>query len=208
MKIINNIALSGFDGVLTETVLTAETMEVFVPENSTFTAQILHLTGGISLKIILGGDGAKCDIKIVYLSNKNNKDNIKVEVIHQHKNTVSAQIIKGVLADNSRMVFDGVIRIPHNSQKCDGMQNHRAVLLSEKASVKATPELEIFADDVKCAHGSAVGPLDEKGMFYLQSRGIDYDTARRLLIKAFLSDLLPDAWNIYIDEWMEENVQK
>lgn len=208
MKITNNIALTGFDGVLTQQVLTDKTMEVFVPADSVFTLRLLHLKGDIDLKIILGGDRANCDVKIVYLSNKNNIDNIKVEVIHQHKNTLSRQMIKGVLTDRARLVFDGIIRIPKDSQKCDGQQNHRAVLLSDTASVKATPELEIYADDVKCAHGSAVGPLDKQTLFYLQSRGLDADTAQRLLIQAFLADALPDSWQVYIEEWMEQNVQK
>jgi hypothetical protein len=142
----------------------------------------------------------------VYLSNKNNKNNIKVEVIHKHKNTTSSHTIKGVLTDSSELVFDGIIRIPKDSQKCDGYLNHRAVLLSDNAKVKATPELEIYADDVKCSHGSAVGSLDENLLFYLMSRGIGAEEGKRILLKSFLSDSLPDSFETYIDEWMDENV--
>lgn len=206
MKITNNLCQMGFDNVLTVTPLSGDKMVVAVPETTTFSAQILHVLGDISLKIILEGDKSGCDINIVYLSNKNNKDVIEVEVVHKHKNTTSSQVIKGVLTDSACLQFDGIIRIPKDSQKCDGYQNHRAILLSDKASVKATPELEIYADDVKCAHGSAVGALDASNLFYLQARGIPESQARRLLIKAFLFDILPAEWEEHIEEWMAENV--
>ena len=196
----------GYDGVLTEGHLSDEMTQIVVPENGLFSAYILHVFGNIHLKVVLDGENSKCDIKIVYLSNKNNKNNIKVEVIHKRKNTISSHMIRGVLADSSEMVFDGVIRIPKESQKCDGYLNHRAVLLSDNARVKATPELEIYADDVKCSHGSAVGALDENLLFYLMSRGIGAEEGKRILLKSFLSDSLPDSFETYIDEWMDENV--
>ncbi len=205
MKIINNISISGLKDNLTEGVFDAE-RTIIVPENQKYSARILHISGSISLKVILAGEQSECDIKIVYLSNKNNIENIKVEVIHEHKNTVSSQIIKGILADNSKMNFDGIIRIPFDSQKCDGHQNHRAILLSDTASVRATPELEIYADDVTCSHGSAIGGLDENTLFYLTSRGIDFDTAKKILLKSYAMELLPLVWESYIDEWMDENV--
>ena len=104
------------------------------------------------------------------------------------------------------MIFDGVIRIPFDSQKCDGHQNHRAILLSDRASVRATPELEIYADDVKCSHGSAVGGLDETQLFYLVSRGIQQNMAKKMLLKSYAMELLPEKWEVYVDEWMDENV--
>ena len=122
------------------------------------------------------------------------------------ENTLSNHQIKGVLTDNAKMVLNGVIRMPKDSQKCEGFLNHRGVLLSENASVKVTPELEIFADDVKCSHGSAIGALDENQLFYLLARGIDKMTAQKILLKAYLSDLLPDVWDEYIDDWMAKNV--
>lgn len=206
MKPINNISLIGYDGVLSKTELSDEITEIIVPENSEFMAHILHLSGSVNLKIILSGEQAKCDVKIAYLSNKNNKNNIKVEVIHKYKNTASSQVIKGILTDTSKMVFDGVIRIPFESQKCDGHQNHRAVLLSDKASVQATPELEIYADDVKCSHGSAVGGLDDNQLFYLLSRGIPETQAKKILLKSYIMELLPETFEQYVDEWMAENV--
>ena len=205
MKITNNISLSGYDDNLTEGVFPSEQV-IIVPENQKYIAQILHISGPIYLKIVLSGEQSKCDVKIVYLSNKNNIENIKIEVIHEHENTVSSQIIKGILTDDARMIFDGIIRIPFDSQKCDGHQNHRAILLSDTASVRATPELEIYADDVKCSHGSAVGGLDDNHIFYLSSRGIHPDVAKRMLLKSYAMEMLPSVWEPEVDEWMNENV--
>ena len=206
MKPINNIALMGYDGVLSQSHLSDELIQIEVPTNSEFTANILHLSGRINLKVILNDEQAKCNIKISYLSNKNNINNIKVEVIHKYKNTMSSQVVKGILTDESKMIFDGVIRIPFDSQKCDGHQNHRAILLSDTASVQATPELEIYADDVKCSHGSAVGGLDDSQLFYLLSRGIPVDLGKKILLKSYVMELLPETWEQYVDEWIDSNV--
>lgn len=206
MKPISNISLMGYNGSLSQRELSDEITEIVVPKNEGFSAKILHLSGHVNLKIILNGEQANCDIQIAYLSNKNNCNSVKVEVIHKYKNTTSSQIIKGILTDESKMVFDGVIRIPFDSQKCDGHQNHRAILLSDKASVTATPELEIYADDVKCSHGSAVGGLDGNQLFYLLSRGISEDKAKKILLKSYVMELLPEEWEQYIEKWMDENV--
>lgn len=208
MKAINNLCLAGMNKVLSDTPLKDGANEIVVPENTVFEAKILHMFKDLSLKIILAGEQAKCDVKIVYLSNKNNTYNINIEVIHEHKNTISNHQIKGVLTDRARLVLDGVIRMPKDSQKCEGFLNHRGILLSDNASVKVTPELEIFADDVKCSHGSAIGALDENQLFYLQTRGIDKTAAQKILLKAYLSDLLPENWDEYIDDWMAANVSK
>ncbi len=208
MKAINNLCMAGMNGVLSDTPLKEGVNEIVVPENTVFEAKILHMLGDLSLKILLVGNQSKCDVSVVYLSNKNNKYNINIEVIHEHKNTLSNHNVKGVLTDRARLVLNGVIRMRKDSQKCEGFLNHRGILLSENALVKVTPELEIFVDDVKCSHGSAIGALDENQLFYLQTRGIDKTTAQKILLKAYLSDLLPDAWDEIIDDWMSENVSE
>lgn len=206
MKLTNNLCLMGMNGILSDTPLKEGINEIVVPENTLFEAQILHIRGDMSIKILLVGNESKCNIDIVYLSNKNNKYNLNLEVIHEHKNTVSNHQIKGVLTGQAKMVLNGVIRMPKDSQKCEGFLNHQGILLSDNASVKVTPELEIFADDVKCSHGSAIGALDKNQLFYLQTRGIEKETSQKILLKAFLSDLLPEIWDEYIDDWMTENV--
>lgn len=202
MKSINNRIQFGFDGDLTERELTAP-FAMVVPEHKTFSVVVLQTNESVDLSITLAGDGAKCDVKVVYLGSGLNKNNLKIDMIHQHPNTQSIQQIQGVLADESQMIFDGIIRIPRDSQQCDGIQNHRALLLSENALVRATPQLEIYADDVKCAHGSTVSALDQKELFYAMARGIPMNDAKHLLVKAFLSNFLPESWEHDIDTWME-----
>lgn len=104
----------------------------------------------------------------------------------------SRQIYKGILDGAAQGVFQGKIQIVKDAQKVNGDQLSRALLLSDAASVVAKPELEIHADDVKCSHGAASGELDEDALFYLQSRGIDGDTARKMLIDAFLAEVFEE----------------
>ena len=104
----------------------------------------------------------------------------------------SRQLIRGVLDDKARGVFQGKVRVAPDAQKTDGQQMSRALLLSRDAEADAKPELEIFADDVVCSHGATVGELDENLMFYLKSRGISETDARDMLIDAFLVDTLEE----------------
>ena len=99
-------------------------------------------------------------------------------------------MIRGVLDDRARGVYQGKVRVAEDAQKTDGQQMSRALLLSRKAEVDAKPELEIYADDVVCAHGATVGELDATQLFYLTSRGIPEAQARAMLIEAFLIDAI------------------
>ena len=97
---------------------------------------------------------------------------------------------KAVLGDRSHGVFNGKILVEQDAQKTDAKQTNQSLLLSESAVMDSKPELEIYADDVKCTHGATVGQLDEEGMFYLRSRGIPEKAARDILVYAFVSDLV------------------
>lgn len=111
--------------------------------------------------------------------------------VHHHAPLgTSRQICKAVLDDKAKGAFDGHIHVAPNAQKTDGYQLCRALLLSDQAEMKAKPELEIYADDVKCSHGTAIGDLDESAMFYLRSRGIDEKQARAMLVRAFVDELV------------------
>ena len=205
MSAINNLILMGMNSALSVHSVD-EPISVSVPENALFQAFILQLSGSVQLSISLDGAQAKCAVQALYLSAGQTRSQLTLDVNHAHPQTFSEQKIKGVLTDESQMDFKGIIRIPRDSQKCEGAQNHRALILSDKALVRATPELEIFADDVKCAHGSAIASLDEKQLFYLMSRGIDENQARHLLIQAFIMDLTPDVWISHIEQWMAKYV--
>ncbi|MDA7572926.1 Fe-S cluster assembly protein SufD [Candidatus Pelagibacter sp.] len=115
---------------------------------------------------------------------------IKTNVNHLAENTKSYQLIKSVLNDSSKGIYQGKIFVDPIAQKTDGYQLSKAILLSENSEFNGKPELEIYADDVKCSHGSTSGSLDEESIFYLMSRGISKNNAYKLLINGFLLDVV------------------
>jgi Fe-S cluster assembly protein SufD len=119
-------------------------------------------------------------------------------------NTTSNQLYKGIYAGKSTGVFNGKILVDQIAQKTNAYQSGRNILLSPDSKVYAKPQLEIFADDVKCSHGATIGQLDEEPLFYLRSRGLDLATARLLLVRAFASEILmqinSDSLRTYAEE--------
>jgi Fe-S cluster assembly protein SufD len=101
-------------------------------------------------------------------------------------------LYKGILDESARGVFNGKIYVHQDAQKTNAKQSNQVLLLSDHAVIDTKPQLEIYADDAKCTHGAAVGQLDEQAMYYLRSRGISYDLARRLLIYAFANEIVGD----------------
>ena len=119
-----------------------------------------------------------------------NHHEIKSNINHLIENTKSYQLVKSVLEKKSKAVYQGKIFVSSEAQKTDGYQLSNAILLSENSEFNAKPELEIYADDVKCSHGSSSGSLDENSIFYLMSRGLNYKEAKKLLINGFLLDVI------------------
>jgi Fe-S cluster assembly protein SufD len=109
---------------------------------------------------------------------------------HRQPHCTSHQLYKGILDGKSRAVFNGKVFVRPNAQQTDAMQTNRNLLLSNEARVDTKPQLEIFADDVKCAHGATVGQLEEEELFYLASRGLDVDLARNLLTYGFAEEVI------------------
>jgi Fe-S cluster assembly protein SufD len=109
---------------------------------------------------------------------------------HAKAHCPSHEIYKGILGGKARAVFNGKIIVRQDAQKTDAKQTNKVLLLSDGATINTKPQLEIFADDVKCTHGSTVGQLDEDAIFYLRSRGIGQEAARSLLTYAFASDVV------------------
>lgn len=177
-----------------------------VGKNGNLWVDFLQMVDDLDVLVSLQGEEAKCKINCAYLTNKNNKLNINIKVLHKYKNTTSEQHIKGIATDESAISFKGIIEIPKDSQKCDGRQHHRGLVLSPKAKIEAVPQLEIWADDVVCAHGSAIGPLDTNQLFYLQTRGLPEHEAKKILLNSFLGDLMPEEFSDTIQKWMGENV--
>jgi Fe-S cluster assembly protein SufD len=123
---------------------------------------------------------------------------------HQDHGCNSNELYKGVMADRSTGVFNGKIMVHQAAQQTNAFQSNQNILLSDKATINTKPELEIYADDVKCSHGCTIGQLDEEAMFYLQSRGLGKEAAHRLLVQAFAQDVID---TIEIDS-LKENVSQ
>ena len=131
---------------------------------------------------------------IIDLNNEKHHE-IKTEINHNEENCKSYQLIKSVLNDNSKGIYQGKIYVNSKAQKTDGYQLSRALLLSDEVEFNAKPELEIYADDVKCSHGSTSGNIDENSIFYLMSRGLSYDQSKKLLTNGFLNEVIEKITN-------------
>jgi len=138
----------------------------------------------------LNGQYSSAFINGIFSLNNDKHHEIRTTINHLTENTKSYQLIKSVLDDSSKAVYQGKIFVDSEAQKTDGYQLSKAILLNEASEFNAKPELEIYADDVKCSHGSASGSLDENSIFYLMSRGLDYLQSRELLINGFLLDVI------------------
>ena len=135
------------------------------------------------------------NIKGLYLAKTNQHHDITTFMQHKHPESKSNQHIKGILQKDSSGVFQGKVIVAQDAQKTDAFQFNQNLLLSETAEVNAKPELEIYADDVKCSHGATTGELDEGMLFYLRSRGLNKEEARKLLIEGFINELFDDIEN-------------
>jgi Fe-S cluster assembly protein SufD len=177
------------------------------------------LTTGAALSrneiiVVLDGPRAACRLDSGYLMRGRQHVDNTTEIVHAKPHTTSVEVYKGVLDDQSRGVFQGRIVVARDAQKSDGHQLSKTILLSDRAEIDTKPELEIFADDVKCSHGATAGELDEDALFYLRTRGIDQGDARRLLVKAFVADALDRiadaavraAFERRIEHWMAAGI--
>ena len=135
-------------------------------------------------------EGAHFEFGGVTIGRQNARQEFVTRVIHQSPNATSNQVVRAVQGDLSVGNYLGRIEVARDAQKTDAAQNFRAILLNKGASANAKPELEIFADDVKCAHGAAIGQLDQAAAYYMAARGIAPDVARKLLVQAFIGDAL------------------
>lgn len=138
----------------------------------------------------LNGEMAETRMLAVKLLNGDSRAHTLLRVRHNAPHGVSRQLVKTVLSDKAKASFQGAIHVAQAAQKTDAHQLGRALLLSNSAEMNAKPELEIYADDVKCSHGSTIGDLDETALFYLRSRGIAADQARAMLVRAFVEDIV------------------
>lgn len=159
-----------------------------------------------NLTLSINGSGVDAHLYGLYLaSGKSHIDNHTV-VDHRMANSYSNQLYKGIMDGQAKGVFNGKIFVRPDAQKTNAFQSNRNIVLSEDASVNTKPQLEIWADDVKCSHGCTTGQLDEEAMFYLQSRGIGKSQARALLLHAFAAEVLSAMKHKVIREYLEERI--
>ena len=161
--------------------------------SSSFSSHSITLGGELVCNDVdaeLMGEGGDCTLNGLYLVDARRLVDNHTTIRHMNPHCTSHELYKGILNDEARGVFNGKIIVAIDAQKTDAKQTNKALLLSEDAQINTKPELEIFADDVKCTHGATVGQLDEDALFYLRSRGLELDQARSVLIHAFASDLL------------------
>jgi len=138
----------------------------------------------------LAGEGLECILNGLYLTKGDQLADHHMVVEHAHPNCASHEYFNGILEDKSKGVFHGRILVQSVAQKTDAKQTNKNILLSDEATVHTKPQLEIYADDVKCTHGATIGQLNEDSIYYLRSRGIGLETAKQMLIHAFAGEII------------------
>ena len=169
------------------------TTQVELERNSMFSSVAMDAGGGLvrnNLNVALVGEGSSCKLDGLYVVSGSQHVDNQVIIDHRAPHTISRELYKGILDGHSRAVFHGSIIVRRGAQKVDARQIDRNLLLSDKCEADTKPAFWIYADDVKCGHGAANGKLDDDALFYLRSRGLDEETARRFLIRAFASEII------------------
>ena len=168
-------------------------MHLHAGRNANVSSHSISLGGKIvrnDVAAVLDGDGAECTLNGLYLADGDRLVDNHTSIDHAKPHCPSHEVYKGILGGKARAVFNGKIIVRQDAQKTDAKQTNRALLLSDNASINTKPQLEIFADDVKCTHGAAIGQLDDDAIFYLRARGLTYVEARDMLIHAFAGEIL------------------
>jgi len=142
------------------------------------------------LHLTLAEPGAACDLNALYMGSGRQRFDLRTRVRHDAPECETRELYKGILDGEARGVFDGLIKVARDSQQTLAHQTNRNLLLSDDAVVNSIPRLEIYADDVKCSHGSTTGQLDDEQLFYLQTRGFSEAAARTYLAWAFASEVI------------------
>ncbi len=184
-------------------------------DHSMLNTFILTLDGQLirnNLNIIIDGENCESHFYGLYLLNGTSLVDNHTVVDHRKPNSFSNEMYKGIMDGNSKGVFNGKIFVRPHAQKTNAFQSNRNILVSDTSSINTKPQLEIWADDVKCSHGCTSGQLDEEAMFYLRSRGIGEATAKAMLLYAFASEVLAPIQNeklkTYLDQLIAERLDK
>ncbi len=171
--------------------------QVFVNQykNSSFKSNIQTLCGTFvrnEFNVNLLDEYCKTDIKGLYLPDREQHFDNYINVNHLKPHCISNQLFKGIIDDNARAVYSGKVYVAKDAQKTDSTQTNKNILLTDKSKAFSRPQLEIYADDVACSHGSTVGQIEKEALFYLKSRGISENNAKTILMSAFINELIED----------------
>lgn len=161
--------------------------------NAIATSNTITLNGGLirnNLNFALNGEGCEANLHGIYLVDGNQLVDNTTFVDHIKPNCTSNELFKGIIDNQGKAVFNGKILVRKDAQKTNAFQTNRNILLTDDATINTKPNLEIYADDVKCSHGATVGQLDQEAMFYMRSRGISEENARMLLMYAFADEVI------------------
>ncbi len=190
----NNATLDHYKvGLESDRAVHVSNMKAHQSRTSNFTSHSISIGGAFvrnDVSTALDGDACESTVNGLYVLNGSQHCDNYTLLEHRQPNCPSHELYKGILDGNSRAVFRGKIHVHQIAQKTDAYQQNKNVLLSEDARVNTKPQLEIYADDVKCSHGATIGQIDEDALFYLQTRGISRETAQRTLLEAFAGDIL------------------
>jgi Fe-S cluster assembly protein SufD len=163
-------------------------MAITQGRSSNVTSHTITFGGGLvrnNIHAVLDGEGGDCTLNgLTMLAGEQHAD-VALRVEHAKPRCTSWEYFKGIYDDRSRGVFSGRIYVHKDAQKTDAKQTNMSLLLSDEALADSKPQLEIFADDVKCTHGATIGQVDDNAIFYLRSRGLSQEAARSLLVYAF-----------------------
>ena len=187
------------------------TTSVLQAGKSVFTANTVTANGGFvrnNLNIKIDGEYAEANMFGLYIPNGKQHIDNHTAVDHAKPNSNSNELYKGILKGKSTGVFNGKIFVRQDAQKTNAFQSCKNVLLSEDASMNTKPQLEIWADDVKCSHGTTTGQLNDDALFYMQARGISKDTARALLTLAFAQDVIDKFEIVAIKEYLQVLIEE
>jgi len=185
--------------------------ETFVQDpSSNFKINTLTLGGLLvrnGLSILVEGENCYTELNGIYLGTEKQHLDNHTFVDHLYSNCTSSESYKGVMNDQSTGVFNGKVVVRPDAQKIEAYQSNGNILLSEKSQVNSKPELEIYADDVKCSHGSTTGQLDEEAVFYLRARGLSKKNAKELLVVAFIGDVLDKIENEAVRNHVDQQLK-
>lgn len=157
---------------------------------------------------LLSGENARADMLGIYLPHGKQHIDHHTLADHRSPNCVSNEHYRGVINDHGRSVFNGKVIVRPGAEKTDARQENHNLMLSDDGEVDTKPELEIYADDVKCSHGATIGQVDQDALFYLRARGIDMETANQLLTHAFLKEPLAAVVNSELKAWINNAVNR